>query len=92
VADHEFEFSLELSERPYFDRMLTDVARTVLTYVGYQGSAIEELDAQLKHAITRGGSDARTRFDIRFRAHNGELRITVASAGAAEWHTTRPLP
>jgi hypothetical protein len=92
VSDHEFLFALDLSDEPHFDTMLAELAGTVLKYVGYQPAAIEELRGAVKAALTAGAGNGHRRCDVRFRAHSGELHITVAYAGGAEWRTTRPLP
>jgi hypothetical protein len=92
VADHEFVFALELSDEPYFDDMLTDVTGAVLAYVGYRGAAREELRRVLHRALAAGASSGHPRCDVRFRAHSGELHISVVYAGGDEWRTTRPLP
>jgi hypothetical protein len=92
VADHEFVFALELSDEPYFDDMLTDVTGAVLAFVGYRGAAGEELRRVLHGALTAGASSGHSRCDVRFRAHSGELHISVVYTGGDEWRTTRRLP
>jgi hypothetical protein len=94
VPPREFLFALELSDEPQFDGMLAELTGAVLAHVGYQTAAIEELRGVLRTAL-----DARNRrasagvpCDIRFHVAAGELRITVTCRGAADWHTTRPLP
>jgi hypothetical protein len=90
VPDREFLFALELSDEPHFDAMLRDLAGAVLAHVGYEAAAIEELRGVLRTALKERGANARCH--VRFRAGAGELQISVAFAGAAEWRTTRPLP
>ena len=92
MPDHDFVFALDLSDEPHFDTMLGDLAGSVLKYVGYHPAAVEELRDALKGALSAGVSNGQSRCDVRFRAHSGELVITVAYAGRAEWRTTRPLP
>ena len=92
MPDHDFLFALDLSDEPHFDTMLAEVAGTVLKYVGYQPAAIDELRDALKQALSAGVSNGQSRCDVRFRAHSGELQITVSYAGRTEWRTTRPLP
>jgi hypothetical protein len=46
----------------------------------------------LRKALADGHRRGRTRCDLRFRAGAGELHISVAYEGGAEWRTTRPLP
>lgn len=92
MPDHEFVFALDLSDEPPFDTMLGELAGSVLKYVGYQPAAVEELRSALKGALSAGLSNGYKRCDVRFRAHSGELVITVAYAGHGEWRTARPLP
>jgi hypothetical protein len=89
---HEFVFSLELSDEPHFDSMLADLTAAVLVYVGYQGPVIDELRDVLRQALATGSSNGQQRCDVQFRAHHGELQIAVAFAGGGEWRTTRALP
>ena len=92
MADHEFIFALELSDEPHFDRMLSDLARTVLTYVGYSAVAADELRASIRGALAAGAAKGHHRCDVRFRAHAGELHIAVSYTGGVGWQTTRTLP
>ena len=92
MSDHDFLFALDLSDEPHFDTMLGELAGTVLKYVGYQPPAIDELKSALKQALSAGAANGQSHCDVRFRAHAGELVITVAYQGRAEWRTTRPLP
>lgn len=92
MADHEFLFALELSDEPHFEGMLAELTSAVLSYVGYGPPAVEELRGVLRAALAAGHSSGNTQCDVRFRALSGELQISVAYAGGAEWRTTRPLP
>jgi hypothetical protein len=92
VPDHEFLFALDLSDEPHFDKMLGDLAGTVLKHVGYHPPAIDELCGALKTALSAGAGNGHRHCDVRFRAQHGELVITVTYAGRDEWRTTRPLP
>ena len=92
MSDHDFLFALDLSDEPHFDTMLGELAGSVLKYVGYQPAAIDEVRAALAQALKAGASNGHRQCDVRFRAQSGELVITVAYAGGAEWHTTRALP
>lgn len=92
MAGHEFVFALELSDEPYFDRMLAEVASAVLVHVGYQGAAIERLRAELRAALKTGAAAGHARCDVRFLAHSGQLHISIAYPGRDEWRATRPLP
>ena len=92
MSDHEFLFALDLSDEPKFDTMLGELTGTVLKYVGYQPAAIDELRGAIKQALSAGASNGQGRCDVRFRAQQGQLVITVAYDGRDEWRTTRPLP
>ncbi len=91
MSDHEFVFALELSDAARSAPMVGDLCTAVLGHVGYAAPAIAELTTEVAGAVAgRGGGVHRC--DVRFVAHGGQLQIVVASAGAAEWRTTRPLP
>jgi hypothetical protein len=91
VAPHDFQFSLALSDEPFFDRMLTDLVSAVLGHVGYAPDATTELAGVVRGVLAdRCRGDARCR--IRFVARDGELQIGIAQDGAPEWRTSRPLP
>jgi len=92
VSDHEFLFALDLSDEPHFEKMLGELADTVLKYVGYQAAAVEELRAAMKSALAAGATNGHAHCDVRFRAQRGELEITIAYPGRDQWRTTRPLP
>jgi len=92
VAGHDFVFALQLSDEAHFDGMLSDLTSAVLSHVGYHPSAIEELCGALRDALAAGYSSGNSRCDVRFSAGAGELLISIAYAGGAEWRTARPLP
>jgi hypothetical protein len=92
VSDHDFLFALDLSDEAHFDSMLGEVAGSVLKYVGYEPPAIEEIRGVLAQALSAGATNGQNHCDVRFRAHAGQLHITVSYAGRAEWRATRPLP
>ena len=92
MAAHEFVFALQLSDEPHFDAMLAEVARTLLVYVGFNAAAIEELRGTMRAALKSSAPAGHPRCDVRFHAHSGQLQITIAYAGGAEWRTSRPLP
>jgi hypothetical protein len=92
VPDHDFFFALQLSDGPPFERMLAELTSAVLVHVGYAAAAVDELAGVLRKALADGHTRGRTRCDVRFRARSGELHISVAYEGGAEWRTTRPLP
>ncbi len=92
MSDHEFVFALELSDEPRFERMLVDLTWAVLSHVGYPAPAAKELHGVLRNALKSGHASGRTHCDVCFRARSGELHISVAYEGGAEWQTSRPLP
>lgn len=92
MSDHDFLFALELSDEPRFEGMLNDLTSAVLAHVGYAAAAVEELGSVLRTALAAGHRRGNTRCGVRFRAWSGELHISVAYEGGAEWRTTRPLP
>jgi len=92
VSERDFFFALDVSSDPEFDQMLAEVARTVLGQVGYAGSAVAALTAELRAALAGRVAEGKRRCEVRFRAEAGHLEIVVAGAGQAEWRTTWPLP
>ena len=92
MSEHEFLFALDLSDEPHFDTMLGELAGTVLKYVGYQPPMVDELKGAIKTALLAGATNGHRQCDVRFRAQQGELVITIAYAGRDEWRTVRPLP
>ena len=92
MSDHEFLFSLQLSDEAYFEQMLSDLAGAVLTYVGYAPPASDEMRRVLREALAAGAAHGGERCQVRFRAHGGELQLAVEYADGVEWHTTRALP
>lgn len=92
MASHEFQFSLALSDEPYFEPMLSDVMTAVLGHVGYTPDEIAEMAAVVRDVLATGASGGTDRCHVAFEARGGELRIRVAYDGADEWRTTRPLP
>jgi hypothetical protein len=92
VPDQEFLFALDMSGGPPFDRMLTELARTVLGHIGYGSSAIDALSGELGAALTERASNGHHRCEVRFIAHAGNLQIVVAAAGRPDWRTIWPLP
>jgi hypothetical protein len=98
VSAHEFLFALTLADdappsRPLNDdAMLVDLISAVLGYVGYVPEAAVELTTALRGALAAGVAQGATRADLAFRAHDGELAITIAYQNGTEWRTTRPLP
>jgi hypothetical protein len=92
VPDQEFLFALDMSGEPPFDRMLAELARTVLSQIGYGSSAIDALSGELGAALTERAANGGRRCQVRFIAQDGHLQIVVAAAGCPDWRTSRPLP
>jgi hypothetical protein len=92
VADHEFMFALDLSDRATFDEMLDDVARNVLGHVGYGGDVTGDIVARLRAALTQGAIRGPRHCRVQFSAHAGELHVVVSDGGGREWRTRHPLP
>ena len=92
MPDQDFLFALDVSGDPESDRMLAEVARTVLGHVGYAHSAIDALAGELCAALAERVDGGKRRCEVRFRAEAGQLQIVVAGAGRPEWRTTWPLP
>lgn len=92
MPDLEFLFALELSDQAHFDAMLSQVAAAVLGYAGCSGQRLEDMSARLREELTAGPAGSHHRCDVQFRAHAGELLITVSCAGRPEWRTTLALP
>ena len=92
MADREFMFALDLSDRAPFDEMLDDVARHVLRHVGYGGEMTADLVALLRAALSHRRAPGPDQCRVQFTAHAGELDIVVSDVGGREWRTRRPLP
>jgi len=92
VSDHDFLFALDVSDEPRFDRMLQDLSRVVLRYVGFDTAAAEAVARDVHEALARGATAGREHCDVRFRAMGGTLRISVAFGGGRTWETARTLP
>jgi hypothetical protein len=92
VPDQDFFFALDVSGDPDSDQMVIEVARTVLRQVGYAGSAIDALAAELRAALAERVADGKRRCEVRFRAVGGQMEIVVSGAGRADWRTAWPLP
>jgi hypothetical protein len=92
VPDQDFLFALDMSGEPPFDRMLAELARTVLGHIGYGASAIDALAAELGAALAERAANGHHRCEVRFLAGAGNLQIVVAAAGRPDWRTSWPLP
>jgi hypothetical protein len=85
----EFVLALQLSGSGPADDMMRELARSVLTRVGYGDKVVDELVTLVGAARPPGAAGVPCR--MRFLAHAGELQIAVAF-GDREWQTRRPLP
>lgn len=82
MAPSDFQFMLRVSDETRFDRMLTDVAASILRHVGYATDTADGL-VQLVHGVIEQGLGAGARqCEVRFRAGDGELHIAVVSDAA----------
>ena len=91
MSDHEFVFTLELSDEKSFDGMLNELTHAVAAHVGLAKAAVDELSGAVARALARGAAGGRGRCDVRFLAHAGALKIVVDCDGADRWETSRPL-
>jgi hypothetical protein len=89
VPDHDCLFALDLSDEPHFDRMLKDLAAVVLKYVGFDPRRGQAVTKELSEALAAGGPE---RCDVRFRAADGALRISVTFADGRTWEASHALP
>ncbi len=92
MPDHDFLFALDLSDEPHFDRMLQELAAVVLRFVGFDAPVVDGMTRDVRAALTAGAAEGHGRCDVRFRAGDGTLRISVAFAGGRTWTTERALP
>lgn len=92
MSVHDFLFALDLSDEPHFDRMLQDLAALVLRSVGFDAAVIETVMQDVQAALATGADETNTRCDVRFRAGDGTLWISVAFAGGRTWETAHALP
>ena len=92
MSDHEFLFSLELSDEASFDRMLTDIADAVFLHLGLTRPAVDALVADVRTALSGAADAGRRPCAVRFAVRAGEIEVVVAHDGSAEWRTRRPVP
>ena len=92
MSDHDFLFALDLSDEPHFDRMLQELSRVVLRYVGFDAASADAVTLDVRTALAHGVADGRARCDVRFRAAGGTLKISVEFVGGRTWETARALP
>jgi hypothetical protein len=92
VPAPDFLFALVLSDDSHVDSLLAEVMTTVCGHVGLAADASRELREAVRRAVGDGGGPGQPPCRVAFRAGNGELQVTVARDGAAEWRDARPLP
>ena len=92
MPDHDFLFALDLSDEAHFDRMLQDLARVVLRYVGFDAPSADAVTGEVRSALAAGAADGNSRCDVRFQAGGGALRISVTFGAGRRWELARTLP
>lgn len=92
MADHTFEFELNLTDAGRRHAMLGEVTSRLLGFVGYQESAaasiLGHVQAALATALAEGCADC----TLHFHAASGQLDVVISHQHGREWRTTRPLP
>jgi len=91
VSDHDFLFTLRLSDDGSSDQMLSELTASVLRHVGYTPAEIGELAGEVHAGIVKGRA-AGDEYGLQFRAHAGELQIAVSQGDRRIFHTSRRLP
>ena len=92
MSSQDFSFALDLSDEPYFEPMLPELATAVCVHAGLANDAATELMASLRQALSTGAANGHSRCHVVFTAHDGQLQIVVQFAGGNEWRTSRALP
>src|SRR5437660_902798 len=70
--------------------LLRDLTTSVLTHLGYDRSAIADIEDQVRASMS--GPRAAGEYSVRFQAHGGEIDIDVSSGGSPLFHASRRLP
>jgi hypothetical protein len=83
-------FALTVAEDDRLDALLRDLTTSVLNHLGYDATAIAALDDQVRASVSTGR--AAGEYNVRFRAHAGEIDIDVSRGGRHLFHTSRRLP
>ena len=91
MPDHEFLFTLRLSRHDGLDQMLREVTTSLLSHVGYGGETIAEIGGQVQAGVERGSAAGDT-YAVQFRAHAGELGISISQGERRIFSTSRRLP
>ena len=92
MSDHDFLFALDLSDEPHFDRMLQELARVVLRYVGFDAASADAVTGEIRSALAAGAAGGHAHCDVRFQAGGGALRINVTFGPGRSWELARTLP
>jgi hypothetical protein len=90
VPDQDFLFSLRLSDDGHLAEMLGDLTASVLRHVGVTPGEMADLGGQLRAGIAQG-REGGAEYDVQFRAHNGEIDITVSRGNRPVFRTSRRL-
>ena len=86
----EFVFSLRIEDPAPTGDMVSDVTAAVARHVGCTPDNTGELAAAVRRAFADQHAGG-TACDVQFRAHGGELHVSV-SCDRREWRACRPLP
>jgi hypothetical protein len=83
-------FALTVAEDDRFDVLLRDLTASVLSQLGYDATAIADLDDQVRASVFTGRVAGE--YNVRFRAHAGAIDIDVSRGGRRLFHASRRLP
>jgi hypothetical protein len=91
VPAPDFLFALVLSHDAEADALLNALMRTVFDHVGLSDGERRGLSDAVRRAVGDGGRPGTPPCRVAFQATGGELAVTVARDGAAEWRDVRQL-
>jgi len=91
VPASDFLFAVVLSHDAHADALLTNLMTTVFDHLGLGESARRALGDAVRRAVGDGGRPGRPPCRVAFQAAAGELAVTVARDGAAEWRDVTRL-
>jgi hypothetical protein len=80
-----------LSHDARADALLTSLLTTVFEHVGLNETARGGLADAVRRAVGDGGRPGGPACRVAFQAADGELAVTVARDGAADWRDVRRL-
>jgi hypothetical protein len=92
VADHAFEFELNLTDAARRNAMLSEVTSWVLGHVGFQENAAASVLGHVQAAIASAVAEGCTDCTIHFRVAGGQLDVVISHRNGHQWRTTRALP